>query len=225
MNQKGFVNIIVIVLVVILTGTSGYFVLKQQTQLPQPIQESSTIQPQPKTENNTSQPVDTSKETSPNNTQQIPPKKTETPKPIQNTQNNLKFGVLYPPTPSSFGCNPYAGTYETQQGKVVQTYDQWQVLYGELLKNCYTKTNAPQIIDFDKQTMIAVFGGRSCTTTQVEVKTVSVINNKLVVHSVVTVGGCALPSFSSPFTLISMDKSHLPIDFTFESAKNPSEPF
>ena len=211
--KKGFVNVIVIILVVIFAGAAGYFVLKQQTQSPTPTKESSNIQPQPKTENNTSQP------------EQIPPKKTETPKPIQNTQNNLKFSVLYPPTPSSFGCNPYAGTYETQQGKGVQTYDQWKVLYEELLKGCYTKTNAPQIIDFDKQIMIAVFGGRSCTATNVEVETVSAINNKLVVHSVVKVGGCALPSFSFPFTLVVIDKSNLPIEFTFESAKNPNEPF
>ena len=204
MNQKGFVNIIVIVLVVILVVAAGYFVLKQQTQ--PSTQESSTAQSQPKTGNDTSQ-------------------QTETLKPVQNTQNSLKFTVLYPPTPSSFGCNPYAGTYETQQGRVIQTYDQWKVLYDELLKGCYTKTNAPQIIDFDKQTMIAVFGGRSCTATSVVVKTVSAINNKLAVHSVVTVGGCALPSFSFPFTLIAMDKSNLPIDFTFESVKNPSEPF
>jgi len=91
-------------------------------------------------------------------------------------------------------------------------------LYDDLLKNCYTKTNAPQIIDFDKQTMIAVFGGRSCTTTNVEVKTVSAINNKLVFHSIVTIGGCDLTSFSFPFTLIVIEKSNLPLEFTFELA-------
>jgi peptidoglycan hydrolase-like protein with peptidoglycan-binding domain len=140
-------------------------------------------------------------------------------------QQSGNFTQLYPPTPSSFGCNPYAGTYETQQGKGVQTYDQWKVLYDELLKNCYTKTNAPQIIDFDKQTMIVVFGGRSCTATNVEVKTVSTANNKLAVRSVITAGGCSLPSFSFPFTLIAVDKSNLPIEFIFEPAKNPNEPF
>jgi hypothetical protein len=143
---------------------------------------------------------------------------------ISNYQGS-NFTKLYPPTPSSFGCNPYAGTYETQQGKVVQSYDQWKVLYEELLKSCYTKTDAPQIIDFNSQTMIAVFGGRTCTATGVEVETVSSVNNKFNVHSVVTVGGCALPSFSFPFTLIAIDKTNLPIEFTFESAKNPNEPF
>ena len=188
MHKKGFVNLILIVIIVAIVGIAGYFLLVNQ---------------------------------SGNITKEQP----ETTTPLQNAQSGINFTVLYPPTPSSFGCNPYAGAYTTQQSKVIQTYDQWKVLYGDLLKNCYTKTDAPQIIDFDKQTMIAAFAGSSCTATKIDVKTVSFANNKIIVHNVTTVDGCALPSFSYPFTLIAVDKTNLPIEFTFDSVKNPSEPF
>ena len=222
MNQKGFINIIVIALVVLLIGVGGYFVLQQRSsQQPQ----ESFAEQQQVVENNTPEPADNSKETTSNGTQQTPTKQTETVKPTQVASSDISFNVLYPPTPSSFGCNPYAGTYTTQQGKVVQTYDQWKVLYGELLKSCYTKTDAPQIIDFDKQTMIVVFAGSSCAATKADVKTISQKNNKIITHSIVTVGGCGLPSFSYPFTLVAIDKTSLPIEFTFESIKHPNEPF
>ncbi|OGE37501.1 hypothetical protein A3F00_01215 [Candidatus Daviesbacteria bacterium RIFCSPHIGHO2_12_FULL_37_11] len=51
--------------------------------------------------------------------QQTSPEKTKNYIPIQKTQNSIGFSILYPPTPSSFGCNPYTETYETQQGKAV----------------------------------------------------------------------------------------------------------
>ena len=195
MNQKGFINIFVIALVVVVIGVGGYFVLQQKRT--QQLQESLSEQPQ----------------------------QTEIAKPTQETPSDIPFSVLYPPTPFSFGCGPHAGAYTTQQGKVLKTYDQWKDLYGELLKGCYTKTDAPQLIDFDKQTMIAVFAGGSCTATKIDVKTISLDSNKIVVHSAVTVSGCALPSVSYPFALVAIDKTSLPIEFTFESAKHPNEPF
>ncbi|OGC57290.1 hypothetical protein A3H26_03330 [candidate division WWE3 bacterium RIFCSPLOWO2_12_FULL_36_10] len=139
--------------------------------------------------------------------------------PISQNQISPNFTVLYPPTPSSFGCNPYSGVYKTHQGKVIQDYEQWRVLYDQLLKGCYTKTKAPQIIDFSKKTMLAVFAGNSCEGTKIKVKEASIVGNKIIVSSIKTIGGCSLPSFSFPFTLISIDKSDFPVEFLFESTQ------
>lgn len=135
----------------------------------------------------------------------------------------IQFTVLYPPTPSSFGCTPYAG-YETQPGKVARTYDEWSELYNNLLSGCSTKTLAPHIIDFQKQMIIAVFVGGSCAATHVDVQSVVPSNNKLVVHSTTTVAGCSLPVISYPFTLVATNTSTLPIDFTSETLNQHSFP-
>lgn len=194
MNQKGFINIAIIGVVVIIIGVVGFFALQQRTELPQRTQKSSIEQPQQQqVENNTS----------------------------KQTNGSVNFTVLYPPTPSSFGCNPYAGAYTTQQGTVIQTYGQWEVLYDELLKSCYTKTQAPNLVDFNKQMILAVFAGMSNANTHIRVTSISETGDRITVQSLITAGGPTLPSFSYPFTLIFLKKSDLPVDFKFESDKYP----
>ena len=200
MKQRGFIKLIFAGVVTIIAIALGYFVFKHQTQSETKKQEVSSTQTQQKTENDSSQ-------------------HTVTVKPIQNRQDNVEFSTVYPPTPSSFGCNPYSGVYNTHQGKVIQDYEQWRVLYDQLLKGCYTKTKAPQIIDFSKKTMLAVFAGNSCEGTKIKVKEASIVGNKIIVSSIKTIGGCSLPSFSFPFTLISIDKSDFPVEFLFESTQ------
>lgn len=146
--------------------------------------------------------------------------KITTSKSNQAATNSLKFNIIYPPTPSSFGCNPNASLYESPQGKVIQTYDQWEDLYRNLLKECFMKTDAPHLIDFEKQSMISVFAGRSCVTSKVDVQSITRKYDKVIVHSVITSLGCVLPSFSFPFTLVAIEKTNLPVKFSFESVED-----
>ena len=109
--------------------------------------------------------------------------------------------------------------FEAKQGKIIEDYSEWEDLYADLLKGCSVKTSAPRIIDFDKQTLLAVFAGSSCSVTKVDVMNVTQEDNRIFVHSVVTPNGCTLPSISYPLTLVAVDKIDLPVEFTFESVQ------
>lgn len=75
MNQKGFVNIAIIIGIVVIAGITGYFVLRSPSEPPLPIRESSSEQSlQEKPENNSPQPVNDLRQTSTDGAQQTPPK-------------------------------------------------------------------------------------------------------------------------------------------------------
>lgn len=110
--------------------------------------------------------------------------------------------------------------------KIIKNKSEWQELWNSMFSNQTEKTSPIQV-DFKKYLLVAVFSGQKETGGHaIRVESVQNQKDKIVIKVVETspAENCILtPVLTSPFEIIKIEKSNLPIEFSITKSASLCE--
>lgn len=115
-----------------------------------------------------------------------------------------------------------SGGYRERAALVIRTEEQWQALWDRHAATILPKPRPPKV-DFTKEMVIAVFlgeqptGGFSVTITQVEQRVDAL--RVVVEETAPPPDAMVTQAFSSPYHLVRLKTTDLPIDFEFRTSR------